>query len=376
MIPQYDLVPDPESSQALNPALSHLRELRDLAAEHEANDIADSTRRNYDRDWSAFERWCKRMQIPALPVDAEIVSLYVTDMARAITIEGEPKYKVSTLRRHVASIARINYEAGGGKGLGEDPRITRVLSGLARQRQDPRSPRAPLLRKDVVNIIETMDYNHWPAGVTSARDTFAILVGFATALRRENVASLTAGDIEVSHEDGLHIHIGRTKTDQEGVGAVLGIPFGQHPITCVPCAWHRWSSLLAAENRSQRMSLVLRTPEDPNDWRHVCRGAFPKLDDDEPAVARVTKGGNLMRQSVSGSALYERLKIRVSAAGYDPTQYGFHSLRAGFVTQALMNGASTREVQKQTLHSSEKMVQHYDRDYLPLRGNAVTKIGL
>lgn len=356
--------------------LDQLRELRDLASEHKERDIAPSTRRYYDGDWDAFVRWCNRMNVAALPVDPEIVGLYITDLARTVTLDGEPAVMVSTLRRYVAAISRINYENGGGRGLGEHPEVTRVLGGLSRQRQEAHTPRAPLLRDDVARIIDAMDHSSWPAGVTSARDTLAFLLGFASALRRSNVAALTVDDLVVNRQDGLHLHIGRSKTDQEGRGALLAIPYGQHPVTCTPCAWHRWAALMAATSQAERMRLVLNTPTETADWQHVCRDAFPQLPPETPVLARVTKGGHIRLQNVTGNALYERIKVRAEEAGYDPTQYGYHSLRAGFVTQALMNGADKREVRKQTLHKTDTMVDHYDRDYLPLRGNAVTRIGL
>lgn len=375
IIPAGEPIPAMRDATVVD-SLEGLRELRDLAREHKDRDIAPSTRRYYDRDWDAFVRWCTRMNVAPLPVDPEIVGLYVTDQARAVTVEGEPAFKVTTLRRHVASISRINYENGGGKGLGEHPEITSVLGGLARVRQEGRSPRAPLLRNDIVRVLDAMDHSTWPAGLTSARDTFAILLGFASAMRREEVAALSVENVVIDVQDGLHIHIGRSKTDQEGVGALVAVPYGQSPVTCAPCAWFRWSSLMAAQTQAERMRLVLETPAETSDWKHVCRGAFPLLDPLTPAVARITKSGNIRLTRVSGNALYERVKTRVEEAGYDPTMYGFHSLRAGFVTQALMNGADSREVRKQTRHSSDRMVDHYDRDYLPLRGNAVTKLGL
>ena len=79
---------------------------------------------------------------------------------------------------------------------------------------------------------------------------------------------------------------------------------------------------------------------------------------------------------MSGSAINAVVKRRVHAAGLDETQFGAHSLRAGFVTQALRGGADYAEVMRQTGHSSPAMVQVYARETDPLRGNAVTKLGL
>lgn len=270
-------------------ALHRLEQLRQQALEYAEKSIATSTRRYYETDLKRYEDWCARLGVPSDPILPELVSLHITELADArimkrkytdpakkqyVMVE-EQRYKISSLRRFVASLSRAHYERGGGRGLGEHPTIAAVMAGLARTRLEKPAKRKPLMRDDVADLIDAMDHSHWPAGVLAARDTLMVLIGFATALRRENVAGLTAGDVLVHREDGLHITVGKTKTDQEGQGATLAIPFGENTITCVPCAWYRWSSLLAAENTAARMALVLSTPADPALWRHVCRRAFP-----------------------------------------------------------------------------------------------------
>ena len=80
---------------------------------------------------------------------------------------------------------------------------------------------------------------------------------------------------------------------------------------------------------------------------------------------------------ISGAALNDMLKRRLKQAGYDPTPYSAHSLRAGMVTQARRNGASAREIRLQTRHGSDAMVDVYDREWMPLtKENAVWKLGL
>ncbi len=371
-------------------ALHRLEQLRAQALEYAEKSIATSTRRYYETDLKRFEDWCATLGVPSDPILPELVSLHITELAEATVMKRQytdrtkkqyvmveaQQYKVSSLRRFVASLSRANYERGGGRGLGEHPAIAAVMAGLARTRLEPPEKRKPLMRDDVADLIDVMDHSHWPAGVLAARDTLMVLIGFATALRRENVARLTAGDVIVHREDGLHILVGKTKTDQEGQGATLAIPFGENTVTCVPCAWYRWASLLAAESTEDRMALVLSTPDDPALWRHVCRRAVPELPANTPVFPRVSKGGSIRFEAVSGNALYGRIKLRTEQAGFDPEHFGFHSLRSGFVTQARRKGASYREVRKQTLHHTDASVDGYDRDGTPLIDNAVTKLGL
>lgn len=357
-------------------ALQRLSDLRERRTELEDSNLAENSKTAYAHDQERYGRWCKQMGLPPLPVNPEIVSLYLTDLSELIRSDGKPAYKVTSLRRVVSSLARLQYDTGGGRGLGDHELIARTINGLANERQERAEGRAALLTDDVLKVISHMDHSTWPAGVSSARDTLVLLVGFATALRRENVAGLTAGNLTIHPHDGIHVRVGRTKTDQTGRGALLAVPYGQVPATCAPCAWFRWASLLAADTIEERMALVLSTPRNPDDWQHVCRGAFPELPDDAPVVTRVTKSGRIMMNRVSGTALYKRLLFRLENAGYAPDRYGFHSLRAGFVTQALIKEATHKAIRNQTLHKTDMMVDHYDRDNLPLRNNAVTKLGL
>jgi integrase len=52
----------------------------------------------------------------------------------------------------------------------------------------------------------------------------------------------------------------------------------------------------------------------------------------------------------------------VAAAGYDPTGYSGHSLRAGFATSAAQAGVSTLKIRGQTGHASDAMLARYIRD--------------
>jgi hypothetical protein len=56
-------------------------------------------------------------------------------------------------------------------------------------------------------------------------------LGEAGAFRRAELVTLDVEDLTET-EDGLRVLIRKSKTDQEGEGREVGIPFGQHPKTC------------------------------------------------------------------------------------------------------------------------------------------------
>ncbi len=55
------------------------------------------------------------------------------------------------------------------------------------------------------------------------------------------------------------------------------------------------------------------------------------------------------------------IKHRAAAAKLDPALFSGHSLRAGFVTSALEDGADTLRVMDQTRHRSVDTLRKYDR---------------
>ena len=56
-------------------------------------------------------------------------------------------------------------------------------------------------------------------------------LGFAGALRRSEIVGLDLEHLS-DDADGLRVRLVRSKTDQEGQGRVVGIPFGGRPGTC------------------------------------------------------------------------------------------------------------------------------------------------
>jgi integrase len=69
------------------------------------------------------------------------------------------------------------------------------------------------------------------AGLIGARDRALILLGFAGAFRRSELVALDVEDCSFG-KDGLTVLLRRSKTDQEGDGRKIGIPYGSNPDTC------------------------------------------------------------------------------------------------------------------------------------------------
>ncbi len=150
-----------------------------------------------------------------------------------------------------------------------------------------------------------------PAGALGSRDRALLLLGFASSLRRSELAALQLTDIEEVRQ-GLVVRLGRCKTDQEGVGRELGIHRGLRAATCPVVAWRAW--LLE-------------------------RGKWAG-----PAFAFVDQTGAVVKRGISGDLIAVRIKAACKRAGMDPARYSSHSLRAGMATAAAEGGASDRAI--------------------------------
>jgi len=130
---------------------------------------------------------------------------------------------VGSLRRFAASHRDAGYDSPTAS-----DRVHRVMAGIRHAGDATVGMKWPLLTADIRHLIGTMSHNTWPAGAKAARDTAAILIGYASALRRSNVSALNVDDVTVTGHD-LRLQVAGSKTDQHGVGLPLTVPFGKQP---------------------------------------------------------------------------------------------------------------------------------------------------
>jgi integrase len=155
---------------------------------------------------------------------------------------------------------------------------------------------------------------------------------------------------------------------------VKAIPYGREPMTFGACAWIRWLQILAAGEKGR--SAVMRVLFNDDPAVHVCRAKIPTRDGETPLLRRMHKTGLPTENPLSAQSVNLIVKRRVAAVGLEPEQYSAHSLRAGFVNEALRHGASTHAMMRQTGHSSPATVKIYARERDPLTGNALNDLGL
>jgi|SRR6516162_4702323 len=290
-----------------------LSDLAARAAEFARSSRSAATERAYRSDWTDFSGWCERAGLSPLPAAPATVGAYLS--ART----GE--LKVATLHRRLAAITAAHRMAGLGLDGGH-PAIARVLAGIRRAYGTRQQAKTAILTEDLRRVVRAL-----PTTLAGIRDKAVLLVGFAGAFRRSELAALDLGDISLSNA-GLTITIRRSKTDQEGAGRQVGIPRARKTsVTCPVAALESWLNERTELTNSDALFL----------------GVFH---------------GRLMGR-LSGQAIAEIVKRAVNRVGFDPSKFAGHSLRSGFATSAARGGADLAFIMQQTGHKSADVARRY-----------------
>jgi len=290
---------------------------------------AVNTRRAYRADWADFTTWCQEHGRTALPADSATVVLYLSDRADTL--------KTATLQRRLTAISQA-HKAADLDTPTVDRAVRRVMTGIRRQNGTAQEGKAPAVTREIRAMVATL-----PPTLRGRRDRALLLLGFAGAFRRSELVALDVADV-VPTDDGLIVRLRRSKTDQEGEGRQVGIPFGSRPDTCPVRAVRAW---LAASG----------VGEGP-----LFRGIDPH--------------GHLSRERLSDKTVARAVKNAAKAAGLAPARYAGHSLRAGLATAAAQAGVAERVIMAQTGHKSLPMVRKYIREGSLFTQNAAAEVGL
>lgn len=361
---------DDEQSQAL---------ARYLTASQSPNTV-----RAYRGDWLAWTAWCADEGRLALPADPLDIAVYLAAAADTRRPDGRHAFAPTTLERKAAAIAAV-HAANGLPSPTRSDVVRLTLRGIRRARRARPRRKRPILLHTLDELLAQLPAAGHPGEPARRRDALLLLIGFAGALRRSELAALRVGDLHLGqdHTTGepmLLVHLPTTKTDPTGIHEHrVALPRGTSPHTCPVCAYADWTHLLTAHIRNPH---GLRTWIDqlppPNPRIHRCHGYTPDpdLSPDQPLFPAITRHGGLGATPISGRAVAELVKRYAARAGLDPDLFSGHSLRAGFATQAALGGAADREIMRQGRWSNPRTVHGYIRTADPLADNAVTKLGL
>ena len=291
---------------------------------------ATSTVRSYRSALRAFVVWCKDHGVhEPFPAAPAAVAAYLADRAGTL--------KVATLERHLAALNEAHRSAGH-EAPSSSREVSTVMKGIRRCHGTAGKGKAPLLVAHLREIAVALLDN-----TKGIRDRALLLLGFAGAFRRSELVGLDVGDLDF-REEGLVVTLTRSKTDQEGQGRLIGIPYGSNPATCPVRSVQRWLDVAQVE--------------------------------DGPVLRAVNRHSNVAERRLSGRAVCTVVKQAVASIGLDPKGFGGHSLRAGLATEAARCGAGELSIMNQTGHRSLATLRGYVRHGTLFTNNAAAVVGL
>ena len=302
---------------------------------------APSTLRGYRSDWREFTSWCTDNDHQALPASDVAISRYITALATAGARTG-------TIARRLSSI-RFAHKVRNQPDPTQTARVATVWEGIRRTLGTHPDQARPLMPPLLLDVLDACPRDtSWKTrpnqpSLAGARDRALLLVGFVTALRPSELAALTIEQIEPD-ERGRVITLTHSKTNQTGKPEHVIIPWGSRQETCPITALDHWTGLAG-----------------------ITTG---------PVLRGVTKGNRPTNQALSSDGLSKLVPAAVARAGFDPTGYSGHSLRAGFATYAVKRGATAQQVAHQTRHKALSSVGIYTRIENAWEDNAALRLGL
>ncbi|MBU3032048.1 tyrosine-type recombinase/integrase [Paracoccus marinaquae] len=207
----------------------------------------------------------------------------------------------------------------------EAPLIAQARGRARRAAARPRAPKSenPITREVLEAMLATCDHSH-----RGLRDRAALMLGWASGgRRRSEIVALNRDDIDDGDftETGLlRIRLLQTKT--------------------------------TGPETAPRLPLKGRAARAVMRWIAAARIA------EGPLFRPVSQADRPLPRRLSPDGLAILLRHRLELAGYPPGFASAHGLRAGFLTQAALDGAPLQAAMQLSLHRSASQAQSYYRD--------------
>ncbi len=268
----------------------------------------------------------------------------------------------ATVSRRLASWRRIAQLRGYDEAFSSTTvRRTLAAARKAADRPRQRHSQTAVTRALLDRMVGTDPLPHETLSLRELRDRTLLLIAFATGgrrrselgrLRLERVVRLEAdgarglpivdAPAHASTPHGLAILLGRTKTTSAEDDVFLVVT-----------------------GRAQTYLEI---------WIAALRAVRPGTRDG-PIFRAIDRWGTLREGGLSGHAVNAIVKARAACAGIDPVRISAHGLRAGYLTEASLQGIPLEAAMRHSLHRSVQAAVRYYRDQERASGRAARLAG-
>ena len=274
---------------------------------------AENTRHAYRAGVRAWCAWCVCHDLPALPAAPADIAAFLSEQ-RYPPPPAKP-LAVNTVKLRKAAIRYLHYLVRLPSPT-DTVEVTETLAGInreaAKQGDGPRpklAARVAILREIIAATGDDL---------RGLRDRALLLIGFAGAFRRSELARIAVEHVEET-EHGLRVTLPVSKGDRASKGVVVGIPYGSSDL-CPVRALRRWQQAAGITEGAlfRRIWMTPQPKHPPPEWNPILVVGTQPID--AGTIARI-------------------VKARGGAAGFDTDVLSGHSLKRG-----AMNTAKDRRV--------------------------------
>ncbi len=307
------------------------------STEHDAQPNVEATTRNTHRAQRQALRYFWAWAKAALeleehyPVNGDIVVRFLLDHLAGLEHDLEKRLVTTGIKKPglhaVATIeARVRHlsKAHRIRGLPsptDDPRVRETLREARRQRTQDGGQRQAIAV--TLDILEQLLATCTSSERIDVRDRALLLFAWGPGGRRRSEITNARVEDLTRNGDEYTLNVRRSETEREG------------PSLVVPIAG--------------RVAIAL------DEWLTAATITTG------PIFRRVDRWGNVGERALSDTAVYQIIQRRAAKAGFDPTRFGAHSLRAGFLTTAGQRGISLQDAMALSGHRSPALAMRYHR---------------
>lgn len=303
----------PKLSLVVKSPQTHQPSLSKLVTGYTAAAQSEATTRSYNADICHF-----KLHGGTVPATPTMVSEYLACMAGTLA--------VATLQHRLIAIHRAHTDRGLPSPV-MDNLVKLTMQGIRRTLGTKQRRVTALVKDDVIAIMVHVDQR---PPMRAARDKALISIGFAGAFRRSELVGLRYEDM-TEYDGGVELMLRRSKTDQEGAGRTVFIPYARGS-RCPVKILKNWLALAGIDSGP----------------------LFRPINRHDQVVGQKA----LTPQSV---ALIVKAHVRIMAGEEAAKRVAGHSLRAGYCTEAATMGLQPFQIREQTGHQSDATLARYIR---------------
>ena len=305
-----------------------------LASERDAADTyrrmakAENTRRAYRSAVRAWCGWCAKHGLQPLPASGQ-------DVAAFLAGERGRNLLPETLKLRRAAI-RYLHRAAGCPVPTDDVCVSETMAGICRDAA--RKGQAPRKKVAATATILRRLLGPIPGDLRGLRDRAMLLVGFAGALRRSELAAIRFEHLERT-DRGIRLTLPQTKGDQADA-VTVPLPYGDTELCPVHAldVWQKAAGLVEGAV-FRRIWLPLRP-------KTGAEGMAPFL----PQIGK---------DAITPQTVAQIVQIRAMAAGFGRHDLGGHSLKRGALTTGMDRGVHPAKLKRLGRHKSFDVLGEY-----------------